>query len=91
MYFTENTPASFKSQNNVISSNFKNVLAQSAGSLVKTPTKSNKNVDKPLFPTVLAYYHRSPPFQNPIFKSSIHHPGLAGIAIISSDMACGGL
>jgi hypothetical protein len=26
------------------------------------------------FPTMVTHGHRSPPFQNPIFRSSIHHP-----------------
>ena len=64
----------------------------------KTPKKLNTYVEKPPFPTILAHRRCSPPFQNAIFSSSTHHPGLAGIvkkrnrrirARISRKSVCG--
>ena len=45
----------------------------------KTQKEQHIYVKNPLFLTVLAYLHCCPAFQNPIFSSSTHHRGLAGI------------
>ncbi len=57
----------------------KNFPTDSARHVAKTQEKRHICVKKPLFFTVLAYLHCCPGFQNPIFSSSTHHPGLAGI------------
>jgi hypothetical protein len=45
----------------------------------KTPKKPSICVKDPFIPTILAHRDRCPPFQNPVFSSSTHHPGLKGI------------
>ena len=58
--------------------NFKIIPAGSAYRAGKTAQKSSMCVKNPLFPTLLADRRRCPPFQNTVFSSFTHHPGLAG-------------
>jgi len=58
---------------------FKIIPAGSACRAEKTAKKSSMYVKNPLFPIILADCRRCPLFQKPIFSSSTHHPGLAGI------------
>jgi len=45
----------------------------------KTPKHPSTYVKKPHFPTTLTHRDRCYTFQNLVFSSATHHPGLAGI------------